>query len=208
MWRKKTKPWDEITFWQVLFGKGPPVPGASQRFYSIQGLCIIILVTPFLLYMAYGESFISPGYQPLRKVGFWRYCARLFFLDHHLNYPGLLSIFVLLVAVPWPSAVTNLLVKIGRQKRQRRIYGGVTNTNGRKQFLWFVATGVLTFLCIAGFTLGPLTSYCQLSWGEFFHHTGGHLVLYLVVSSLLLEGARRWWQKSVGDPYSTGWSFG
>ena len=208
MWRKKNRPWDEITLRQVFFGKGPPGPMSARRFYAKQGLWIIILGTPFLLYMAYAESFISPGYEPLHKMGFWRYCARLFFLDRHINFPGLLSIIVVLIAVPWPGAVTNLLARIGRKNRRWRTYGGFATTNGKKQFIWFFAIMALTFLCITGLTLGPLALYCQLSWGGFFTQTAGRLGGYLVFSSFLLEGARRRWQRNLADPYGTKWSFG
>ncbi len=76
-----------------------------------------------------------------------------------------------------------------------------------RQILLALISFAIVFICVAGFALGPLASYCQLSWGEFFHHTGGRLALYLVLSSFLLEGSRRWWQKNAGDPYRTGSSF-
>lgn len=66
----------------------------------------------------------------------------------------------------------------------------------------------ILFLCVAGFTLGPLAPYCQLSWGEFFSHMGSRIALYLVFSSFLLAGARRWWQQNLADPYGAKRSFG
>ncbi len=190
MWRKKTRPWDALSFRQLLTGKGSPSPAMAPRWYYWEIVWFTVLGAPLLVYLAYAVSVLAPGYQPLKKVGYFRYFFRFLIINSHVNKFGLLLFICVMLIIFLP----HIQRRIEQWKITRPRFGQMTHWGMAAQRRIVTLVAAISFLLIAGITLGPLYGICWMSWGDFFSHSGGRLATFVVFSAYLLRSARRLWQ--------------
>ena len=190
MWRKKAKPWDALSFRQLLTRKGPPTPAMASRWYYWEIVWFTVLIGPFMFYCAYALSVISPGYQPLSKVGYFRYFSRFLIINSHANKFGLLLIICGMLIIFLP----HIQRRIDQWKITQPRFGRTTRWGMAAQRRIVILILATSFLLIAGITVAPLYGICWMSWGDFFSHSGGHLALFIVFSSFWLRSAPGLWQ--------------
>ena len=99
----KARAWDIINSWKYR-----------------RAMVSAIVGVPFWTYLAYATSVIAPGYQPMSRVGLWKWISRFFMIGYHPNIWGMVAVF---------SMLSIFTVPLYYKHRRRKIwpwYGDVT----------------------------------------------------------------------------------
>lgn len=177
--RSKPRLDNEVSLREVLTGGRPSDPVRARRWVYLRFMLFAIFAIPFAIYGTYALSFASPGYKPLREVGYWHFFSRFVIINSHINIMGLLLLIYILGIVFAPHI-------------QRRIESGQGMEkvlNVRKSTLVFWLLG------IAGFTLGPLVPSWRLPWNQFFNQAEPNILEFTVLCTFWFTFARRLWKK-------------